>query len=514
MNREIPGFYYDPDKKKYFKIQASHKAPAGAQYSKDAVKRKRVEHEKRQRKVQLTRRLAKEKIRRSPFVRSPLLGVEREIGAQPISKPLRQEQQGLTYASQISRKQLHLFEPWPSDYTIKHVLRNNSSGILIAILYDAFLFIDTSIRVCFPDTDQEIWTYNRTMERVLFREPYRVCVYIALPNRFSDVKHMLIRHRTISAFFYLLEPYRILAVSPYRTHQGINQLTRLEPRWIVAQMATRSLPLACCLTLVKAAIIAGLLSVRTFAHPIRIRTESSLWCSSPCPEGDKALFAIGTSDGLYTLEGLGSFWTLFRKPFANDVSNGKTNFHRRADSSHALVTSVEWLSSTVIAAGLKDSTVFLHDLRSGGTATRLQHPHAITKIRNLDSYRIVVAGINSLQMYDIRYAPNGLQHNPRPNHPRHTSTRPYLSFFDYSPEVIPDFDISPELGLLASASDERKVQLFSLRTGEQVSSPLTKYQYANPISSLRFESGDGSPHGPLTPTLLVCSSATVDEWVW
>lgn len=250
------------------------------------------------------------------------------------------------------------------------------------------------------------------------------------------------------------------------------------------------------------------------AHPIRIRTESSLWCSSPCPEGDKALFAIGTSDGLYTLEGLGSFWTLFRKPFANDVSNGKTNFHRRADSSHALVTSVEWLSSTVIAAGLKDSTVFLHDLRSGGTATRLQHPHAITKIRNLDSYRIVVAGINSLQMYDIRYAPNGLQHNPRPNHPRHTSTRPYLSFFDYSPEVIPDFDISPELGLLASASDERKVQLFSLRTGEQVSSPLTKYQYANPISSLRFESGDGSPHGPLTPTLLVCSSATVDEWVW
>lgn len=66
MNREIPGFYYgmcklspktrchgglhidhtiDPEKKKYFKIQASHKAAPGAQYSKDAVKRKRVEHE-------------------------------------------------------------------------------------------------------------------------------------------------------------------------------------------------------------------------------------------------------------------------------------------------------------------------------------------------------------------------------------------------------------------------------------------------------------------------------------
>jgi WD40 repeat protein len=190
-------------------------------------------------------------------------------------------------------------------------------------------------------------------------------------------------------------------------------------------MATRSSLHVCCLTLVKAAIIVGLLSVCTrallavfwertlidvhpklVAHPIRIRTESSLWCSSPCPEGDKALFAIGTSDGLYTLEGLGSYWTLSKKPFASDVSTGKPIFHRRTDSSHALVTSVEWLSSTVIAAGLKDSTVFLHDLRSGGTATRLQHPHAVTKIRNLDPYRIVVAGINSVRTSVMSLSPS------------------------------------------------------------------------------------------------------------
>lgn len=35
----------DPEKKKYFRIQASHKAAPGAQYSKDAVKRKRLEQE-------------------------------------------------------------------------------------------------------------------------------------------------------------------------------------------------------------------------------------------------------------------------------------------------------------------------------------------------------------------------------------------------------------------------------------------------------------------------------------
>lgn len=37
----------DPEKKKYFRIQASHKATPGSQYSKDAVKRKRDEQEVR-----------------------------------------------------------------------------------------------------------------------------------------------------------------------------------------------------------------------------------------------------------------------------------------------------------------------------------------------------------------------------------------------------------------------------------------------------------------------------------
>jgi WD40 repeat protein len=95
---------------------------------------------------------------------------------------------------------------------------------------------------------------------------------------------------------------------------------------------------------------------------------------------------------LYTLEGYGSYWALSKKGFP---ASGNPK-HRRVDSSHALITAVEWLSSDVIAAGLKDSTIFLHDIRSGGSAARLQHPHAVTKIRNIDPYRIVVAGINSV----------------------------------------------------------------------------------------------------------------------
>ncbi|CAI7604868.1 unnamed protein product [Penicillium pancosmium] len=279
-----------------------------------------------------------------------------------------------------------------------------------------------------------------------------------------------------------------------------------------------------------------------FSHPIRIRTTPSLWCSAACPIGDKTLFAIGTSNGLHTLEGFGSHWTVSQKPFPNDSHarkhSSQQGFREHGNSSHASVSSVEWLNPDVIASGMRNSTIFLHDLRSGGSAARLQYPHSVTKIRKVDPYRILASGYNSLQMFDIRFAPNGLQRKPKPTSPSHTSTRPYITFPDYSPEIISDFDVSPELGLLASgiypspspifsccdfltrpfllASDDRKVQLFSLQTGQLVPSPISQYQYPHAINCVSFESseGDVGMGGPQTPSLLVSSKATVDHWVW
>jgi len=129
------------------------------------------------------------------------------------------------------------------------------------------------------------------------------------------------------------------------------------------------------------------------SHPIRIRTTPSLWCSAACPIGDKALFAVGTSNGLHTLEGFGSHWTVSQKPFPNDAGSRKhgnqQGFREHGNSSHSSVNAVEWLSGDVIASGMRNSSVFLHDLRSGGSATRLQHPHSVTKIRKIDPYRLV-----------------------------------------------------------------------------------------------------------------------------
>lgn len=140
-------------------------------------------------------------------------------------------------------------------------------------------------------------------------------------------------------------------------------------------------------------------------------------------------------------------------------------------------------------------------------------------------------------MYDIRFTAKGLQRKPKPMTGSHISSRPYLSFGDFSPEQIPDFDVSTELGLLACgklslsyylltssssnyshylAADDRKIRFFSLNSGKPVPSPLSKAHYNRPITGLCFEATGEimNSHGPQTPSLLVCSQASVDQWVW
>lgn len=48
--REIPGFYFDEERNKYFRIQPDHRAPEGAAHSKSAIKAKKAATELEQAK--------------------------------------------------------------------------------------------------------------------------------------------------------------------------------------------------------------------------------------------------------------------------------------------------------------------------------------------------------------------------------------------------------------------------------------------------------------------------------
>ena len=44
MASQHPGFYFDENKRKYFKILPNHQAPQGAKYSKEAIKKASRKH--------------------------------------------------------------------------------------------------------------------------------------------------------------------------------------------------------------------------------------------------------------------------------------------------------------------------------------------------------------------------------------------------------------------------------------------------------------------------------------
>ena len=85
MATVIPGFYYDDEKRKYFKIQPNHVAthePA-SKYSKAAVKKEAEEQREQKRRKMFEQKKGKMMIKRSKVLNDPLAGgwgVTRELG--------------------------------------------------------------------------------------------------------------------------------------------------------------------------------------------------------------------------------------------------------------------------------------------------------------------------------------------------------------------------------------------------------------------------------------------------
>lgn len=121
--------------------------------------------------------------------------------------------------------------------------------------------------------------------------------------------------------------------------------------------------------------------------------------SAACPSEDKPRFAIGGEGGLLLLEGLADRWELTRKEFSDGDSLPGGVVYRQK------VRSVDWMSPTLLACGLRVSKVLLYDRRSGGSASRFQTGRCIDKIRRVDDHRIVVAGQDSVSILALFSVP-------------------------------------------------------------------------------------------------------------
>ncbi|KAL1954843.1 hypothetical protein VTO42DRAFT_531 [Malbranchea cinnamomea] len=488
----IPGYYYDPVKKKYFKVQPSHLVPVGSSYTRESIKERHRESRKRKREHAYDHRMRIQRVQRSMLHRHPLLGglgLEREAGSLSLTSREASVKCAETCATLFERNTLVDFNDRHEGFgNISTFARDPCTGLLI-------VGFTTSGR-----SNLRSYTPSEPSER-----PSRYN-YIGSDCRVAQ-DYEWVSTLSVSPAGYLL------ASCANREGQG----EKLRLAKIHSPMET------------------GLHFDRySIEHQVKIPHSR---CSASFPSNDAPQFALGADKTLLTFHRGESRWGFDLIKTPSDVF------------------SVEWLSPTVVMGGLGNGAVMFFDQRSGGETIRFWHHPVVHCIRKIDDWRIVVnSGLhpsNSLCMYDLRFTP--LRDRGT------TLSRPYLRFPEYQSSLRGEMDACPQLGLLATASHMKTVQLFSLTTGQPVQpfdprsftstssfspeaysgrssilssskqrdqgmrasigenydSPLptlTSFTYSADISGICFQTVPLESGGDGSPSLLVGAGPVIDEW--
>lgn len=152
------------------------------------------------------------------------------------------------------------------------------------------------------------------------------------------------------------------------------------------------------------------------------------------------------------------------------------------------VLTLDWISPYVLAAGSRDATVVLYDMRVRDGIKRMKHSSAVIGLRRADcSSRFVVAGMeNQMALYDMKMLRDS--DVPEPSSPiiikngkkrsqgrllpveARKSALPLVRFEYNNVYDFLGMDVHAELGLVAAAESDGKIRISSMRTGETMKS--------------------------------------------
>jgi len=224
--------------------------------------------------------------------------------------------------------------------------------------------------------------------------------------------------------------------------------------------------------------------------------DVSFYSSAAAPPESSLLFAFGSSHGIMTVD---------KRDFdAHFISPKPVPQERYPKDIFAL----EFLSDNhpVLLSGGRNGILDITDLRIpkfGHDADIIRHPSSITHIKQLDTHRIIVAGLNSsLCQYDLRYRkidappPSPPSRRKLKSFSNSKATKPILQYpgFHNTASIQLGFDVDLETGVVAAAQEHDAthpaVQLFSLHGGDELPpSQVSKFSSLDDdenIKCLRF----------------------------
>ncbi|KAI4242676.1 MAG: hypothetical protein L6R40_003897 [Gallowayella cf. fulva] len=231
----------------------------------------------------------------------------------------------------------------------------------------------------------------------------------------------------------------------------------------------------------------------------------TFWSSAASPSVDTTTFAVATSKGamLVGLKGdTAQTWT--------------TQCTWPGDEQMASTLTVDFWNSKLVLAGMRSGKVRLWDLRSDGANVRFQHPSCVRNIKALDDNKVLVAGLrNKMAIYDVRFTkgfPQPLQSSIL------EASVPFQEFPTYrlGSYLYPGlgFDVHLDMGLIASATEDRKLQIFDWRNSDkdiELGSREEPLALDGHIRCVKFVEDQWSGDGL---RLLLAHGTKIDAWAW
>lgn len=452
MPTEIPGYYFDASKNRYFKIQANHIARGSSsstatKYSRQAVNAEKLINKTNQRERRLKASKAAEKVKRSTLSNHSLLDFGWRLGDKSRTPA---EVVKNFYATTLSGCGIYTGPRWPCgrfafEHTTGNLLTVTSSDgrqadptptILISQREEAPEVINSPPEPSWTDVQVHLWTQLRRSITHILSLPYGRSVWVSQthsPSEYSSV--ILATHRDPSARTYGLD---------------------------------------------------GDFSDRGLAD-IRLVFQSIITGVAKSPSG--ARLAMSGDRANSSISGIDHFGPHIE------------NYQELTDQ-----TCVEFQDENIIMFGGRNGRVTLCDVRDhSATVMRLQHSSGVAHIQplaNSGQPRVLIQGTQDMKVYDLRYCPIPTRQprssSSKPN--RHKKPRTYLhsppvTTFSMSATRRPNnfnlgFAYDPELNLVASASTDyhanHGIGLWDVATGRMVDSPLNAVRFGAEVTCAEF----------------------------
>ncbi|QSZ34532.1 hypothetical protein DSL72_006126 [Monilinia vaccinii-corymbosi] len=431
---EIPGYYYDDEKRKYFKIQAN--APSSSAYSSQDVKRRKIDDEnKKAQSLAVQRNIGR--IRRARILEAPIAGgflsvgfgqsnlraVSTSVYAQNLIKT------GDTALRRCGGKHLFVVMPQRSGSSIRFSMAKGH-------------------KIEHFSADWRTKADGHPMKNVF--------------------ENNMTKWGTSVPFFQTVEYGDVDYIRPQITSFSANETTEhIVTTWSGAP-ADRGIAISSHPNIVAGQQRYSERITDILLGPGTTQGKVDILSSTSSPPSSQDMFAIGSSEGILVIDKHLDMSWIRGEPSKNTFENYQN--HPRD------VFALAYLPNhrDILLAGERSGIFNIIDLRLprfGPAAEKVQHTSCIAHIKPLDDNRILVAGCASdLCQYDRRFIKLKTD-RPLFSTARAIPTRPFLTYPDYRNNGIVKtaLDVDLELGIIAAVDDSSTLKLFSLHGGKVLS---------------------------------------------